>query len=75
MANTYHIHPRYDGTWLAIKEGALSVSVRASTLAEAVERTCEAAQRWNADVLLHRADGSVERLCEGPRHTDGRSRK
>jgi hypothetical protein len=59
----YHIYPRYDGTWLAVKDGERSVSVRARTLEEAVQRTVECARRWNAGVVLHHPDGHMERLA------------
>lgn len=58
----YHIKNKYDGTWLAMREGTHCPSVRAATLQEAERRTLEIARRWNATVTVHLPDGSTRVL-------------
>ncbi|MBK6540079.1 MAG: hypothetical protein IPG10_02095 [Flavobacteriales bacterium] len=49
----YRVELRFDGTWIAVREGSTRPAVRASTLDEACRRIVVIAKWWNAQVVVH----------------------
>lgn len=56
-----HVVPE-DGSWVVKKEGQSRVEARAETKEEAVDKAKDLASRHNGSAVIHRQDGTVEKV-------------